>query len=157
MSGYVGLENKGWFFLFYMSSTIVIRLFASSLSDKIGRRKALMIGLFFMALSMVILGFSKDWIQYTIGATVFGISTGISSPTIFAWMADLSPEKRRGVGSGTVFIALELAIMFGALITLTIYDNSVVTIPICYSIGALFSIIGMTYLFWHLRYRDSIT
>lgn len=157
MSGYVGIENKGWFFLFYMSSTIFIRLFASSLSDKIGRRKALLIGLFFMALSMIILGLSKDWIQYTIGAIVFGISTGISSPTIFAWMADLSPEKRRGVGSGTVFMALELAIIFGAVITLTIYDSSVLTIPICYSIGAAFALIGMGYLIWHLNRRESIT
>lgn len=157
MSGYVGIENKGWFFLFYMSSTIVIRLFASSLSDKIGRRKALLIGLFFMAVSMLILGFSKDWIQYTMGAIVFGISTGISSPTIFAWMADLAPEKRRGVGSGTVFIALELAIMFGAIITLRIYDSSSATIPICYTIGASFAVIGMGYLVWHLMKRQSVT
>lgn len=157
MSGYVGLENKGWFFLFYMSSTIIIRLFASSLSDKIGRRKALIIGLFFMALSMTILGFSKDWLQYTIGAIVFGISTGISSPTIFAWMADLAPVKRRGVGSGTVFIALELAIIFGAIITLQIYDSTVSTIPLCYCIGAGISVIGMVYLIWHLSKRESIT
>lgn len=157
MSTYVNIENKGWFFLFYMISTIVIRLFASSLSDKIGRRKALLIGLFFMALSMIILGFSSEWIQYTIGAIVFGISTGISSPTVFAWMADLSPEKRRGVGSGSVFIALELAIIFGAVITLLIYDSTVLTIPFCYSIGATFAVIGMIYLIWHLRKRESIT
>ena len=140
-----------------MSSTIVIRLFASSLSDKIGRRKALIIGLFFMMVSMLILGFSKDWIQYTIGAIVFGISTGISSPTIFAWMADLSPDNRRGVGSGTVFIALEFAIIFGALITLAIYDSTSFTIPICYSIGAALAVVGMAYLIWHLKRRESIT
>ena len=157
MSGYVGIENKGWFFLFYMSSTIVVRLFASSMSDRIGRRKALIIGLFFMALSMIILGFSRDWIQYTIGATVFGISTGISSPTIFAWMADLAPVKRRGVGSGTVFIALELAVISGAIITLLIYDSTVNTIPLCYCIGAALSVIGICYLFWHLAKRESIT
>ncbi|GAB5419223.1 MAG: MFS transporter [Crocinitomicaceae bacterium] len=157
MSGYVGIENKGWFFLFYMSSTIVIRLFASSLSDKIGRRKALLIGLSFMAISMLTLGFSENWVQYTVGAIIFGISTGISSPTIFAWMADLSPEKRRGVGSGTVFIALEMAIIFGAVITLLLYDSTPLTIPLCYILGATFALIGIGYLLWHLRRRESIT
>lgn len=157
MSGYMGIENKGWFFLFYMASTILIRLFASSLSDKIGRRKALIVGLFFMGLSMLLIGLSKEWIQYTIGATVFGISTGISSPTIFAWTADLSPESRRGVGAGTVFIALELAIMFGAMITFALYDSTLATIPECYLLGVLLAIIGMIYLFWHLKYKESKT
>ena len=157
MSGYMGIDNKGWFFLFYMISTIVIRLFASSLSDKIGRRKSLFIGLFFMALSMLILGLSTEWIQFTIGAIVFGISTGISSPTIFAWTADLSPEDRRGVGAGTVFMALESAIIFGAIITLTLYDSTVNTITICYLLGSSLAIIGMIYLWWHMKYKESKT
>ncbi len=151
MSGYLGIDNKGWFFLFYMTSTILIRLFASKMSDNIGRERALIIGLSFMALSMTLLGTATEWIQYTAGATVFGISTGISSPTIFAWTADLSPEDRRGVGAGTVFIALEAAIMFGALVTLGIYDNSISTIPYCYLIGTAIAIIGVLYLFWYLK------
>lgn len=151
MSGYMGIDNKGWFFGFYMLSTIAIRLFASSLSDKIGRRKAMIVGLFFMALSMTLIGLSREWIQYTIGAIVFGISTGISSPTVFAWTADLSPEARRGVGAGTVFIALEFAIMFGAIITLGLYDSSIDTIANCYLIGASIALIGVLYLLWHLR------
>lgn len=157
MSGYMGIDNKGWFFLFYMLSTIIIRLFASSLSDKIGRRKAMLIGLFFMAVSMVVVGLSTEWIQYTIGAILFGVSTGISSPTVFAWTADLSPEDRRGVGAGTVFMALELAIIFGALITLALYDSTVNTIAICYFIAAFLSIVGMVYIWWHLKYKESKT
>ena len=105
ISTFLGIENKGWFFLFYMMSTIIIRLFASKLSDVIGRRKALVIGLLFTTTSMLLIGFSQEWIQYTLGAIVFGIGTGISSPTVMAWVADLSPVHRRGVGAGTLFIA----------------------------------------------------
>ncbi len=157
MSGYMGLENKGWFFAFYMSSTILVRIFASSLSDVIGRRKTLIIGLSMMGIAMATIGFSKEWIQYSVGATLFGIATGVSTPTVFAWLADLSPSHRRGVASGTVFIALEFAIMFGAVVTLGMYNNTVGTIPYCYLVGTLFSIIGVLYLLWHMKYKTSLT
>ncbi len=157
ISEFLGIENKGWFFLFYMIATIVVRLFASSLSDHIGRRKVLIIGLSFMAISMLTIGFSKEWIQFTIGATLFGVATGISSPTVFAWLADLSPTNRRGVASGTVFMALEFAIMFGALITLSLYDSTILRIPICYTVAASFSLVGVLYLIWHLKRRESVT
>jgi len=138
-------------------STILIRLFASSLSDKIGRRKSLVIGLSFLALSMLLVATSKEWIQYTLGAIVFGISTGISSPTIFAWLADLAPEKRRGVGAGTVFIALEFGIIIGSLITLWLYDNSLKSIQTLFLIGMTAALIAITYLIWHLNKRESKT
>ena len=157
ISGFHELDNKGWFFMFYMSSTILVRLFASSLSDKIGRRKALIIGLTFMMISMLLIATSQEWIQYTVGAIVFGLSTGVSSPTIFAWVADLSPTHRRGVGAGTLFIALELAIIVGSIITLMFYDSTLTTIWIIYSIGAGMAIIAILYLFWHIRTQESKT
>ena len=157
ISGFHGLENKGWFFIFYMTSTILVRLFASSLSDKIGRRKALIIGLGFMMTSMLLIATSQEWIQYTIGAIVFGLSTGVSSPTIFAWVADLSPIDRRGVGAGTLFIALELAIMVGSIITLTFYDSTLSTISIIYSVGAGMSLVAIIYLIWHIHTQESKT
>lgn len=155
LSGYLGIENKGWFFIFYMSSTILVRLFAGSMSDKLGRRKSLIIGLVFLILSMLLIATSHEIIQYTIGATVYGLATGVNSPTIFAWTADLSPEARRGVGAGTVFIALESAIMGGALITLLLYDNTMESARIIYIAAAIFGLIAILFLLWHLRRKPS--
>lgn len=157
ISTFHGIENKGWFFLFYMSSTILIRLFASSLSDKIGRRQTLMIGLSFLIISMVLIATSAEWIQYTLGAIVFGISTGISSPTVFAWIADLSPVDRRGVGAGTLFIMLEFGIIIGGLITLFMYDSTLKTIQSMFIIGAFFALVAFLYLLWHIRTKESKT
>lgn len=151
------IDNKGWFFLFYMVSTIAVRIFAGKLSDVIGRRKALILGLVFMVCAMLTIGFSQEWIQFTVGAILFGVSTGVSTPTIMAWTADLSPEKRRGVGAGTAFIALEMAIMAGGLIVYWVYDDTLKTIPACYSIAALFSLLGIAYLLWHLKFKTSET
>lgn len=163
ISGFLGL-NKGWFFGFYVVSTIVIRLFASTLSDRIGRRKTLVIGQSFMLLSVLTVAISQEFatidtkiLVYSIGATLFGISTGISSPTVFAWTADLSSESRRGVGAGTMFIALEIGIMVGSSSTMLTYDNTPETIFRAFLVGACAAATGISYLIWHLLNRDSKT
>lgn len=157
MAEFNGIENKGWFFGFYVISTILIRLFTGKLSDKIGRRKTLLLGTSFLVVSMFLIGSSNDIVSFSIASIVFGIATGISSPTLFAWTADLSPENRRGVGSGTMFIALEFGIMFGAFSTMLTYDNTPKTIFVGFSIGVGLALLATFYLIWHLLNRKSHT
>ena len=157
ISVFLDIENKGWFFGFYMLSTIIVRIFTASLSDKIGRRKTLIIGLFIMAISMAMVILTREWIMYTAASIVFGMATGISSPTLFAWTADLSHHKRRGIGASTLFIALELGIMFGATSTLLTYNNKIDSLPYVFGVGVLFALFATAYLFWHLRNRESQT
>jgi len=157
ISAFLDIDNKGWFFGFYMISTIGIRLFASSLSDHIGRRKTLIIGLSFMVAAMTLIGTASEWLQYTIGSVVFGIATGVSSPTLFAWTADLSAPTRRGVGAGTIFIALEVGIMAGSFMTIGTYNSTIDTVMLTFLIGAFASLMAITYLIWHLRFRESAT
>lgn len=157
MSEYLGIQNKGFFFGTYVISTILIRLFTSSVSDRIGRRKTLLIGMSVLFISMIMIGLAKDVYTYVAASIVFGIATGISSPTLFAWTADLSHVDRRGVGSGTMFIALELGIMTGSLSTLLIYDSTKSTILAGFLFGSLMALICVFYLFWHLKKRQSLT
>ncbi|MGB0915121.1 MAG: MFS transporter [Crocinitomicaceae bacterium] len=157
MSGFFEIENKGWFFGFYAFSTIFIRLFASRLSDNIGRRKTLIFGLSMMLVCMTLVALSSEWKLYTAAAIMFGVSTGISSPTLMAWTADLSHVDRRGVGAGTLFIALEFGVMFGSLSTMLTYDSTSSTIPITFGAAALMAILGISYLIWHLKYKESKT
>lgn len=146
LSTYLGISNKGFFFGIYVIATILIRLLTSSLSDRIGREKTLLIGCFILVISMLLVGTSNSIVSYIFAAIIFGIATGITSPTMFAWTADLSHEDRRGVGAGTMFIALEFGIMFGALLTLVSYDSTKSTIFITFSIGAIMATIACIYL-----------
>lgn len=157
ISDYLGINNKGWFFGIYVISTIVIRLFTSSLSDKIGRRKTLLIGVVLLIASMFLIGTAHNLSAYTTAAVLFGVATGITSPTLFAWTADLSHKDRRGVGSGTMFIALELGIMLGSISTIFTYNNHFETIYIGFSFGILMAVLAATYLIWHLSKRKSLT
>ena len=71
MSGYLGSDNKGLFFGYYVVSTILVRLFSARLSDKIGRRKTLIIGFTLLLVSMLLIGFSRDLTSYITAAVIF--------------------------------------------------------------------------------------
>ena len=155
ISGFLGIENKGFFFGFYVMSTILVRLFASSLSDRIGRRETMIIGVFMLFLSMLLLARVDSYNSFVLAAIVFGLATGVSSPTLFAWTADLSHISRRGVGAGTIFIALEVGIMIGSLSTLITYDNTADSIADVFFWGMIMSTLALIYLLWHKINRQS--
>ncbi len=157
LSGYLGITNKGFFFGTYVVSTIIIRLLTGSLSDRIGRRKALLIAISMLMLSMILIAFASGVTSYIISSVVFGLATGMSSPTLFAWTADLSPSDRIGTGTGTLFIALEFGIMAGALSTLLTYQNTFDSMKYGFLFGSGTSLICIFYLLWHLKYRHSGT
>lgn len=151
ISGMLHIENKGFFFAFYVISTIVIRLLTSSVSDKIGRPQTLIIGVLILILSMVLIATVHTTNAYIFAAIVFGFATGISSPTLFAWTADLSHKDRRGVGAGTLFLALEFGIISGSVITLFVYDNGPAGIFRAFLIGAGAATVAVIVLIFQVR------
>lgn len=155
ISEFLKIDNKGFFFGIYVISTIIIRLLTSSISDRIGRRQMLLVGCFLLIISMMLIAISDSVSMYITSAIVFGFATGVSSPTLFAWTADLSHESRRGVGAGTMFIALETGIMTGSLSTLITYRSSASGVFISFAIGAFFALLASAYLIWHIRSRKS--
>jgi MFS family permease len=148
ISGMLQIENKGFFFGFYVISTIVIRLLTSSLSDRIGRPQTLIIGVSILIASMILIALVDTQTSYIVAAIVFGFATGISSPTLFAWTADLSHKDRRGVGAGTMFLALEFGIIAGSLITLIVYDNSPAGVYRAFIIGAFSALLALSFLIY---------
>jgi MFS family permease len=159
ISGMLHIENKGFFFGFYVISTIIIRLLTSSVSDRIGRPQTLIIGVSILIASMVLIALVDNQISYIIAAIVFGFATGISSPTLFAWTADLSHRDRRGVGAGTMFLALEFGIIAGSLITLLVYDNSPAGVYRAFIIGACSALLALFFLIYITikQYRNKIS
>lgn len=153
VSSFLKIENKGSFFVYYVLCTILIRLLTGKLSDIIGRRQTLIIGISILIVSMILLAFIHSENDYILASIIFGLATGISSPTLFAWTADLSHPDRRGVGAGTMFIALELGIMFGSYSTTFLYDNTFSSVKPVFLFGGLPALLALLYLLWHLKFR----
>jgi len=156
VSAFLNIDNKGYFFGIYVLTTIVMRLFFSSLSDRIGREQTLFIGCIFLITSMILLALAETRLSYTIAAGVFGLATGVSSPTLFAWTADLSLPERRGTGSGTMFIALEAGILFGSGMTFIFYNNTLQSAQVLFYIAAAFALFALLTLVFQLRRKRLI-
>lgn len=154
---FLHIKNKGWFFIWYVVTTIGMRLFMGKLSDRFGRRETLLTGMILLVVSMVMIGLANNIFWFTLSALLFGVATGITSPTIFAWTADLSPDHRRGIGAGTMFIALEFGILFGSIITNMIYTNKMDSVLNVFLFGGTMAFLCVGYLIWHLWKRDSLT
>ena len=151
VSEFLHIQNKGWFFFFYVLTTMIVRLFAGNISDKYGRKSVLLVGVILLTLSMFLLTQVKTVSMYTFASIIFGLATGVNSPALFAWTADLSHKDRRGVGAGTLFIALEVGIMMSSFLTLFFYKNNLETVFKSFYIGAISATLALCYLFFELR------
>ena len=147
----LGIEMKGLYLGIYAIPTILIRLFYGRFFENVKRELVMIIACCFLLLSILLLLYTNNISCFISSALIFGIATGISSPTLFAWTADLSPKNRRGVGAGTVFIALELGVMIGSASTLLFYNGSSDSIQNSLFVGITLVISALIYLSYRLK------
>lgn len=140
-SQHLGIANKGLFFMVFTIASVIVRFAAGKASDKYGRLHLIAIGLFFLIISLLIVGFSTSINGLILGAAVYGISTGIVSPALNAWTVDMSFPEHRGKAMATMYIALEAGIGLGALFAGWVYQDVIAKIPML-----MYASAGMVFL-----------
>lgn len=133
LSAHLGIENKGLFFSYFTATSLVSRVVGGRLSDEFGRRIVLMAAMLIVGTGSIYIGFSTSSFHFFTGALIFGAGYGLSSPALFAWAADLAPDKFRGRGFSTLFMALEIGIGMGALLAGQIYGGNTDNFSIVFS------------------------
>ncbi len=149
-SEYHNFENKGLFFSIMLAASIVTRLFSGKASDRIGRVRLLKIGTASLSLSMFVVGASTGPIMFVIGGLLYGFSVGINSPTVFAWTVDLADPEKRGRAMATMFIALEIGILLGALVSAEIYANQPDRFIYAFATGGVLSLLALGVLHYRI-------
>lgn len=144
----LGIKNRGLFFTFFTIASVAVRFFAGKASDKYGRIQVLKVSTILLAIGMLMLGLADSIPLFLTSAIVFGLATGMNTPTIFAWTIDLSHEKHRGRGMATMYIALEAGIGLGALLSGWIYGNDSGRFVLAYGLGAILALVAFVYLFF---------
>ncbi|MGE6368124.1 MFS transporter [Planococcus kocurii] len=104
----------------FLLSAIIMRFFAGMILEKFGKKRILMISLFFFAVSTVLYIFVGSftvllWLRFFHGIW-FSLLTTVAG----AIAADIIPPERRGEGLGYYGIAMNLAVVVGPFIALTL-------------------------------------
>lgn len=92
------------------------------LSDKLGKKKIFILGLF--AFSIVYLGFAlaKGFIYIWALFLVYGFYAAASEGVVKAWISDLIPDNFRGTAIGLVTTAISISTMIGSIFTGYLWD-----------------------------------
>jgi MFS family permease len=138
--------DKGVFFTVFVFSSLIIRLLAGKASDKYGRVIVLKVATLFIVFSDLLIAFTHTPFMLMVSAVFFGVSVGMNTPTIYAWTIDLSQDHLRGKGLATMYIALEIGIGLGALVSGWIYGNHIENLREAFITCAVLSLIGFLFL-----------
>ncbi|NVM37976.1 MAG: MFS transporter [Candidatus Lokiarchaeota archaeon] len=116
--------------IFYMLSNIVYAIFSpltGTLSDKIGRKKVINIGLFILLISCILLAIPVNismisFILILIIFLMYGYYLASVDPISRAYIADLAGKRKRGRAYGYYYLSVGLISMTESIIFGLIYD-----------------------------------
>jgi len=109
----VGMTQAG--ILLGMSSLfgLIGSFIGGALADRFGRRKLILFGLVFSALSSLLFGLAWDIQMMYVLVVIVGLLSRIAAPAQDAMMADILPEAKRQEGFGITRVAFNYAWIVG--------------------------------------------
>ena len=84
-----------------------------ALSDRIGHRRSLTMGLLLIAIGLGLIGWGDGLIIPGLGFVISGIGSAIYIPTLLAYVSERTPYQRRGRALGTIELAWAISGMIG--------------------------------------------
>jgi MFS family permease len=145
-SEHLGYTNKGYFWFTYMLVTVVTRLVAGKLTDRFGPRKNLFVSCALLIVAATMTANANTPAIFELSSMLYGLGSGIASPALFTWCADLSHPVHKGRGMATMFIALEFGIFTGQGISQYFYANKPDQLDDAYYIGAALCAVALIFL-----------
>ncbi len=109
----VGMTEAGIVLGIFSISGLVGQMIGGVLTDKFGRRKLIIGGLVFSALSTLSLGFVNSFSVLIPLAVGIGLLSDIAGPAHGAMIADILPEEKRQEGFGVLRVVANLAWIIG--------------------------------------------
>lgn len=100
----------------YAGLQFIFAPFWGRVSDRIGRKPVLLLGLFGFSLTFIGFGLSTElWMLY-VSRGVSGLLTSATLPTVMAYIADTTEKENRGGGMSVLGAAMGLGMIFGPVI-----------------------------------------
>jgi MFS family permease len=141
----VGMETAGALFAVWTTSSFIGSFPGGALTDQLGRKRMIILGLVATSLSHLALGLANTLTLFFIFGFISGIFTDIASPAYQAVVADLLPEQKRTQGYGIVRVAVNVSAALGPAIGGFIAMHSYLVL---FTIGAAISLVAAVVVFF---------
>lgn len=113
-------SNAGLVVTFMLASAIIVRPFSAKVLDIVGKRRTLVISIGLFTMTTFIYLWVPSFIFLLVLRFIHGISFSIVTTATSAIAADIVPEARKGAGMGYFAMSMNLAVVAGPFIGLTI-------------------------------------
>jgi MFS family permease len=112
----VGMTQAGILLGFLSIFGLIGSMAGGTLADRYGRKKIILVGLIFSALSSIALGLVNSYFLLYPLSAVIGLFSSFAIPAQNAMLADILPEKQRNEGYGILRVAANLSWIIGPTI-----------------------------------------
>ncbi len=112
----VGMTEVGILFAIFSVAQFFGSMFGGALTDQIGRKHVIIIGLVLSALSSLTMGFVHRIEFFYLLAVLAGIFADMAGPAHQAMITDLLPEEKHADGFGLMRVTINLATAIGPAI-----------------------------------------
>ena len=108
--------TMGWLMASYSLAQFIFSPIWGRLSDRVGRKPVMLLGLAGYALSMTLMGFATSLTGLFVARALAGVLSSATLPTAMAVIADSTSESERAKGMGILGAAFGLGVIFGPFI-----------------------------------------
>ena len=110
-----GGQELGWLVSTYSLMQMICAPVWGMLSDRIGRKSVLAIGVLGYAITLFLFGLATEFWMLFVARTLSGILSSASMPTAMAYICDNAPEDSRSRGMGQLGAAVGAGVVIGPL------------------------------------------
>ena len=107
----------------YSISFALVALLVTPMSDSIGRKRVIQIGLIIFAAGQFLSATSSDFMYLLIARAIVGIGAGLVMPNVWALISGLVPMERLGKAMGLLFAVMSLAAIIGIPVSSLLAEN----------------------------------
>lgn len=150
----VGMTAVGIVFAIFSIAGIIGSFVGGALSDRLGRKGMVILGLVTSALSSLLFAVVGD-IQLLYGIAIFvGIFSNVGGPASMAMIADLLPEEQHAEGFSMFRVVINLAITIGPMIGGLIASKSFVVLFVADAVTSIIMAMMIALLITETRPED---
>lgn len=119
----MSLAQIGWLAAIYPGVWGIGQLFTGALSDRVGRKGLIVLGMWTQAAGIVVIALSQGFWGFAMGAALLGAGTAMVYPTLLAAIGDVAHPAWRASSVGVYRLWRDMGYAVGALVAGVIADS----------------------------------